>query len=115
MTDKPNLPMILGTGPLADAMRAQIAADPDRYRPTSWSMTSVGCCPCCKKNVYRATTRHTGWKPGYSTHDDVIHPSFNAKTKEPDPEGALVGCCCKPEKWGPQHCEKPKRKRKKKA
>lgn len=101
----PALPMILGRGPLADEMRAMMAADPDRYRPTTWSLEPVGHCPCCDEDVYRATTRHTGWRQGFSTHSDVLHPSFNAKTKEPDPEGTIAGCCCKPGAWGPVHAE----------
>lgn len=108
---KPALPMVLGTGPLADAMRAQIEADLDRYRPTTWSMKPVGTCPCCSKSVYKATTRYTSWKPGYSTMDNVIHPTFRFKDKEPDPDGGLVGCCCKPGEWGPKHSKLPKAKR----
>ncbi len=98
---RPGLPMILGTGWMADEMRATMAKDPDRYRPTTWGMTPVGTCTCCK----------------FSTHDDVIHPSFNAKTREPDSEGTIAGCCCKEGAWGPKHYEdeKPKAKRKAKA
>lgn len=112
--DKPMVPVVLGSGPLADEMRAMIAADPDSYRPTTWSMSPVGKCPCCSEKVYRCTTRHTGWKPGFATHADAVHPSFNDQGK-PDPNGGRVGCCCKEGAWGPKHAEqaKPKRKPKK--
>ncbi len=93
---------VLGSGPLAEGVRAKIAADPDAYRPTSWSMKPVGHCPCCDKDVFHATTRHTGWVEGFSTHDHVVHPSVNAEGY-PDPAGTLPGCCCKPGAWGPLH------------
>jgi hypothetical protein len=106
---------VLGVGPLADEMRAMIAADPDRYRPEMWTMSPVGECPCCGQDVYRCTTRHTGWAPGFATQSNRVHPSFNPKTKQPEPGGPLVGCCCVPPNWSPKHREQeppPKAKRK---
>lgn len=36
LMSKPKGWVVLGQGPLADAVRAQIAADPDRYLPETW-------------------------------------------------------------------------------
>lgn len=112
--NKPALPMVLGSGPLADEMRAMIAADPDRYRPSTWSTKPVGTCPCCNQKAFRCRTRFTNFEDGFSTHADVVHPSFNPETQEPDPRGTVAGCCCVPGQWGPKHREglKPKRTRK---
>lgn len=94
---------MLGGGRLAEQMREMIAADPDRYRPETWSMDPVGGCPCCGQDVYRCTTRHTEWREGFASHHNVVHPSFNAGTHEPDPGGTVVGCCCVAPNWGPMH------------
>jgi len=99
------LPIVLGSGPLADAMRRQIEADPDAYRPETWSMSPAGICPCCEAKVFRCTTRHTGWEPGFATLNHRIHPAFNAETKQPDPAGTIVGCCCVAPNWGPKHSD----------
>ena len=104
---KPALPRILGSGPLADTMRAQVAADPDRFRPETWSIEPDGVCPCCGEEVFRCTTRHTGWAEGFATHANVVHPRMNPETGEfakPD-EHAVSGCCCKAPNWGPKHDE----------
>lgn len=102
---KPRGWTVLGTGPLADATRALIEKDPDRYLPETWSIDPAGYCPCCDNDVFRCTTRHTGWRPGFATHANVVHPSFNAKTHEPDPDGTIAGCCCAAPNWGPKHKE----------
>lgn len=110
---KPDLPIVLGSGPLADSMRAMIAEDPDRYRPETWSMTGHKC-PCCGQKVFRCTTRHTDWHPGFATLDNAVHPSFDAQTKQPALGGTLAGCCCVAPNWGPKHQPKKKAKRRKK-
>jgi len=100
---KPALPRVLGSGPLADSMRATIAADPDRYRPETWGMDPVNTCPCCDQEIFRCTTRHTGWRSGFASLANVVHPSYNAETREPDPDGILFSCCCVAPNWGPAH------------
>lgn len=107
---KPMLPVVLGNGPLADAMRATLAEDPDRYRPETWSLDPVNRCPCCDRDVYRCTTRHTGWIEGFATLDGVVHTTYSAETKKPDPHGTLFSCCCVAPNWGPKH-DKQKQKR----
>ena len=96
---------VLGSGPMADAMRAEIASDPDKYAPETWGLRPVGHCPCCDEDVFRCTTRHTGWVEGFATHFNVVHPRCNAETAEPDPNGAVPGCCCTAPNWGPLHKE----------
>lgn len=94
---KPALPVILGRGSLADAMRAEIARDPDRYRAVTIGVVPVGVCPCCDQEVYSVTSRVTGWVPGYATgasETAVAHPVV---------EGGAVGCCCVAPNWGPKH------------
>lgn len=97
---------VLGSGSMADAMRAEIARDPDRYAPETWSIDPVGHCPCCAKDVYRCTTRYTGWTKGFATMGNVIHPKIDAKTCLPDPNGTAPGCCCVPPNFGPKHKKK---------
>ena len=109
---------VLGGGPMADAVRAEIERDPDRYAPETWSMVADGKCTCCGELVWRCTTRHTGWKPGFATYGNVVHPSMNPDTGLPDPDGTVSGCCCVAPNWGPKHDaqnEKPSRKRKRKT
>lgn len=101
---KPAGPIVLGSGRLADEVRAKIAADPDRYRPESWGMRAEGTCPCCGEEVFRCTTRHTGWRSGFATYRNVVHPNINADGV-PCPTGTLVGCCCKQGAFGPKHDE----------
>lgn len=83
---KPNLPIILGHGPLADEMRRMVEADPDRYRPTTYSMKPVAWCDCCKRRIHRVKNRYTNWEEGFAPMeaDDAVHPILS-------PE---VGCCC---------------------
>lgn len=109
---------ILGSGPMADSMRAQVAADPDRFRPETWSMDPVGECPCCGRHIHRATTRETGFVEGFMSHAKVVHPRMNPETGEPDPNGTVPGCCCSGDNWGPKHDEpapkaKPRKRRSK--
>lgn len=103
--------VVLGSGPLADEMRATIARDPDRYRPETWSMKPAGHCPCCDEDVFRCTTRHTGWVEGFATHSNKVHPSVDPTTREPDPNGVPT-CCCVPPDFGPAHAQ-PKFKERK--
>ena len=98
---KPALPVVVGSGWLADAMRRTIEADPDRYRPQTWSTTPVGECPCCGQDVYRAETRETGFEPGFMSHAGKLHPTING----------VAGCCCVPGAWGPKHSKRKKPKR----
>lgn len=109
---KPQGWVVLGQGALADEVRATIAADPDRFRPETWSINPVGHCPCCDADVYRCTTRHTGWMEGFATHANVVHPQFNAKG-ERDPKGGIAGCCCEAPNWSKEH-DKQRRPAKKK-
>lgn len=112
--EKPAGWTVLGSGPLADAIRSKIAEDPDRYRPVTISMNAVGTCPCCRRRVYRVTSRHTGWVAGFSADPDdpkATHPSFNAQTKKPEEGGTLAGCCCVAPNWGPEHAKKKRRRR----
>lgn len=97
---------------MADAMRAEMAKDPDRYRPVSYSMKPVGHCPCCKQNVHRTTSRHTNWEPGFATLGEppIVHPAYDDATGAPDPKGNVAGCCCVAPNFGPAHAKKPKRK-----
>lgn len=101
---------------MSDAVRAELARDPEAYRPETWSIDPVGHCPCCDQDVFRCTTRQTGWTEGFATHDNVIHPRCNAETAVPDPAGTVAGCCCKDPNWGPKHDDdaapvaKPRRK-----
>lgn len=95
--------VVLGSGPLADSVRETIAADPDRYRPETWSIDPVNRCPCCDEDVFRCTTRHTGWISGFATHAGVVHTTYNSKTERPDPYGDVFSCCCVPPNWGPMH------------
>lgn len=95
---------------MADAVRAEIERDPERYRPETWSTEPIGHCPCCDQDVYRCTTRHTGWTEGFATHANVVHPRLTARGK------LFAGCCCKPGQWGPKHkatapTKAPRRKR----
>lgn len=95
MSEKPPLPMVLGSGPLADAMRAQIAADPDRYRAMTSSIHPIGHCPCCGKDVFRVKSRATNFEEGFATgldDDAIIHPRLNADGF-PDPKGEYAGGC----------------------
>lgn len=111
---KPATPIILGSGPLADAMRAQVDADPDRYRPMTCSMHPVGVCPCCEQEVYSVRSRITAFEPGYATgisDDAVLHqqPTGVGGTLEPR-------CCCVAPNFGPKHretkpLEAPRRRR----
>lgn len=92
---KPALPMVLGTGPLADAARRMIAEDPDRYRPQSISMDPVGHCPCCDRDVYRVRSRVTAFEEGFATgleDDAIVHPRLNDDGM-PDPQGEFAGGC----------------------
>ena len=101
---------VIGSGPLADSVRAEIDRDPDRYRPETWSIDPVGHCPCCDQDVFRCTTRHTGWEEGFSTHSNVVHPRCDANTALPSPTGTVAGCCCKAPNWGPKHKDAPPHK-----
>ncbi len=101
---RPALPVILGRGPIADAMRAQVARDPDRYLPVTISIVPSGVCPCCEQDVYCVTSKVTAWEPGYATGietDAILHPLV---------EGG-VGCCCIAPNWGPKHGPKERAKR----
>lgn len=92
---KPALPTVLGSGPLADAVRAQIASDPDRYRPMSISMRPVGHCPACGLDVYKVSSRLTNFEEAFatSTSDDaILHPRCNDEGFE-DPKGTFAGGC----------------------
>lgn len=106
---------VLGSGAMADAMRAELERDPDRYAPETWSMEPVGHCPCCGEDVCRCTTRYTGWSEGFATHANVVHPRCNAETALPDPSGTAAGCCCVAPNWGPAHRQPPKRRSKRRA
>lgn len=108
---------VFGTGPLADAVRAEIARDPDRYRPETWSTMPSGNCPCCDSDVFRCTTRHTGWTEGFATHDNVVHPRMDPATCQPSQTGTVAGCCCVAPNWGPKHeaPRKPSLRRRKRA
>lgn len=80
---------VLGSGTFADAVRAEIAKDPDRYRPVTWGAQPVGFCPCCGKNVHPVISRHTAWERGFSTSpgdEGVVHPSCVIPGK--------ADCCC---------------------
>jgi hypothetical protein len=99
---------------MSDAVRAELERDPDRYAPETWSLNPVGHCPCCDKDVYRCTTRHTGWNEGFATHANVVHPRCNVKGF-PDPNGTEPGCCCVAPNWGPKHRKTRKRSVKKKT
>lgn len=94
---------VLGSGAMADSMRAEIERDPDRYAPETWSIEPKGICPCCDEEVFRCKTRHTGWSEGFATHAHVVHPRCDATTSLPDPNGTEVGCCCVAPNWGPKH------------
>jgi hypothetical protein len=111
--EKPALPMIFGSGPMADAMRAEMAKDPDRYRPQSMDTHPLGRCPCCELDVYRVNGRITNFEEGFATgleDDAIVHPRVGDKGK-PAERGLWLGCCCVPPKWGPKHTEKPKRRK----
>lgn len=96
--------MVLGSGPLADAMRAEIERDPDKYKPETWSIDPVGHCPCCDQDVFRCTTRHTKWVEGFATHGNVVHPCLSSSGEPmPSAAGAFAGCCCVAPNWGPKH------------
>lgn len=99
---------VIGSGPLADEVRAEIARDPEAYLPETWSMKPVGRCPCCNERVYRCTTRHTGWQPGFATHSGKVHPAVDA-SGNPTPAGAIAGCCCVAPNWGPKHGAKTRK------
>jgi hypothetical protein len=113
MTMKSAVPMIFGAGPMADAMRAAIAADPDRYRPRSITMRAVAWCPCCERDVYGVTSKATGWMPRYATgiEDDAIVHGGDERS------GPL--CCCVAPGWSGAHIEPqtrlPKRRPSKRA
>lgn len=100
---RPAGPIVLGSGPLADSVRARLEADPDRYTPETWSIDPVGHCPCCDEDVFSCTTRHTGWSEGFATHTNLVHPRCNAQTAKPDLNGTLPGCCCVAPNFGPMH------------
>lgn len=112
---KPATPVVLGSGPLADAMRAEIERDPDRYRPMTCSIDPVGVCPCCEKDVFSVSSRLTDFERGFATgigDDAVLHQQVV--------DGEMVGtCCCVAPNFGPKHAEKepdglaPKRRRRK--
>lgn len=102
---------VLGTGPLADAMRAEIARDPDAYRPETWSIEQFAHCPCCDEDIFRCTTRHTGWVEGFATHSNKVHPRVDPKTGLADPNGTVATCCCVPPNFGPAHTQKSRPKR----
>jgi len=102
---------VLGSGPLADEMRAMLAADPDKYAPETWSIHPHAKCPCCSQLVYRCTTRHTAWREGFATHSNVVHTSYSSETKQPDLNGDMFACCCVPPHWGPKHNSQQKKRR----
>lgn len=101
---------VLGSGPLADGIRAELERDPERYRPETWSIKPVGHCPCCDDDVYRCTTQHTGWTEGFATLSSKVHPRLDAKTGLEDPDGTSVGCCCVPPNFSAAHTQR-RRKR----
>lgn len=105
---------VLGGGAMADALRAEIDRDPDRYAPETWSVEPAGVCPCCSEDVFRCTTRHTGWSEGFATHANALHVRCNDEGY-PDPNGKQCGCCCVAPNFGPMHDKalkrKPKRRR----
>lgn len=109
---------VLGSGAMADSVRAELARDPDRYAPEQWRIDPDGQCPCCGELVYGCTTRHTGWRPGFATHSNVVHPSMDPETgrfADENTARAVSGCCCVAPNWGPKHSEdaeaKPPKKR----
>lgn len=109
---------VLGSGPMADAVRAELERDPDAYAPQTWSIKPVGICPCCDEEVFSCKTKHTNWEEGFATHSNVVHPRCDAKTSLPDPNGTAAGCCCKAPNWGPKHADAKatqKKPRKRKA
>lgn len=117
---KPTVPMILGSGALADAMRRMVDSDPDRYRPVTISTRPVGRCPCCGEDIYRITSRHTNWVEAFAPASFAssnperpqagsVHPRFS-KARQPDPHGPIAGCCCVAPDWGPKHKEETKKK-----
>ncbi len=114
-TVKPKGWTVLGTGPLADSIRTELARDPDRYRPETWSIEPAGHCPCCDEDVFRCTTRHTGWEPGYATHSNRVHPAIDPVTCLADPKGAAAGCCCVPPNYGRAHATKRRARKARKA
>lgn len=111
MGERPRGWTVLGSGPMADSMRAELERDPDRYAPETWSINPVGHCPCCDEDVFACTTRHTGWNEGFATHANVVHPRCDARTGLPDPNGTVAGCCCVGPNWGPKHEEPAKPKK----
>ena len=63
---KPALPMIFGSGPMADAVREQMAKDPDRYRPVTIGMHQVGVCPWCMGRVVSYSGRENNFEDGFA-------------------------------------------------
>lgn len=120
----PKRMVVLGSGPLADAMRAltsiavalgDVVANARRFRPETWSIKPHAVCPCCGEEIFRCTTRHTGWVEGFATHSNKVHPTVDPKTREPAPDGVPT-CCCVAPNWGPKHTQKsrPTRARRRK-
>lgn len=108
---------MLGSGPMADAVRAEIERDPDAYAPETWSIDPDGKCPCCGELVYRCTTRHTKWEEGFATHKNVVHPAMDPDTGKFADENtvrSVSGCCCVAPNWGPKHDEQNEKPKKKK-
>lgn len=110
---KPATPIVLGSGQLAESVRAQIVADPDRYRPATYSIDPIGVCPCCEREVFRARSRYTNFENGFVTflaEGEVLH-------QQPGKDGVLEArCCCatevpcSPDKAKP--AKAPRRKKK---
>lgn len=95
---------VIGSGRMADEIRAELARDPDKYRPETWSMKPEGHCPCCDQDVFRCTTRHTKFVEGFATHGNVVHPRCG-DDGHPSDAGAHAGCCCVAPNFGPKHAE----------
>jgi hypothetical protein len=105
MGERPAGWMVLGKpgdNPLADGIRAQLASDPDKYAPETWSIDPVGVCPCCGDEVFRATTRHTNWDEGFLSHALRVHHKVN-EAGVIDPTGGRVACCCVAPDFAPNH------------
>ncbi len=106
---KPALPIVLGTGPFADAVRAEIDRDPDCYRPMTCSINPVGQCPCCDRAIYQVKSKLTDFEYGYAPgieDDTVLH-------QQPGLDGTPEARCCYiAPNWSPKHKAKPKPKRK---
>lgn len=110
----PSLPVVLGSGPLADEARRLIAQDPDRYRPRTTSIDPVGHCRCCKHDVFRVRSPLTGFAEAFATSmgdDAILHARLNDDGKL-DRAGTRAGCCCVPPNWGPEHSPPASRRKK---